>query len=162
MAKSQYEGYCEGTPTKLVRENFGDIKVYTQNAKSLLNKATGFIAAYDFTLNPYRGCQYGCSYCYAAAFSPDTNMRQDWGKWVIIKENAAEILEKELVNWRKRNLHLVITVSFVIGSAFLLTQTVNEWSSPEWARREKPIVYQVPPISVCGFVSPDWCISGAQ
>jgi len=110
MAKSQYEGYCEGTPTKLVRETFGDINVYTQNAKSLLNKATGFIAAYDFTLNPYRGCQYGCSYCYAAAFSPDTNMRQDWGKWVIIKENAAEILEKELDNWRKKNPHQPPTI----------------------------------------------------
>ena len=110
MAKSQYEGYCEGTSTKLVREEFGDIKVYTQNAKLLLNKATGFIAAYDFTLNPYRGCQYGCSYCYAAAFSPDTNMRQDWGKWVIIKENAAKILEKELDNWRKKNPHQPPTI----------------------------------------------------
>ena len=96
MVKPRYEGYCEGTPTKLLREKFGDINVYSQNAKSLLNKATGFIAAYDFTLNPYRGCQYGCSYCYAAAFSPNTKMRQDWGKWVIIKENTAQILEKEL------------------------------------------------------------------
>ncbi|WP_026733539.1 SPL family radical SAM protein [Fischerella sp. PCC 9605] len=103
MAKPQYEGYCENTPTKLVREKFGDINVYDQNIKALLTKATGFIAAYDFTLNPYRGCQYGCSYCYAAAFSPNTKMRQDWGKWVIFKENAAEILEKELESWYKKN-----------------------------------------------------------
>lgn len=105
MAKPRYEGYCEDTPTKLVRENFGDTNVYSQNAKSLLNKASGFIAAYDFTLNPYRGCQYGCSYCYAAAFSPNPKMRQDWGKWVIIKENAAEILEKELKAWYQKNPH---------------------------------------------------------
>ena len=103
MAKPRYEGYCEGTPTKLLREKFGDINVYNQNPKSLLNKATGFIAAYDFTLNPYRGCQYGCSYCYAAAFSPNTKMRQDWGKWVIIKENTAQILEKELEAWYHKN-----------------------------------------------------------
>lgn len=103
MAKPRYEGYCEGIPTKLLREKFGDINVYSQNAKSLLNKATGFIAAYDFTLNPYRGCQYGCSYCYAAAFSPNTKMRQDWGKWVIIKENTAQILEKELEAWYHKN-----------------------------------------------------------
>ncbi|MBR8838518.1 MAG: radical SAM protein [Stigonema ocellatum SAG 48.90 = DSM 106950] len=103
MAKPRYEGYCEGIPTKLVREKFGDINVFTQNAKSLLNKATGFIAAYDFTLNPYRGCQYGCSYCYAAAFSPSTRMRQEWGKWVIIKENTAAILEKELKAWYDKN-----------------------------------------------------------
>lgn len=103
MSKAQYEGYCQVTPTNLVRENFGDANVYARNAKSLLTKATGFIAAYDFTLNPYRGCQYGCSYCYAAAFSPNPQMRQDWGKWVIIKQNAAEILEKELESWYKKN-----------------------------------------------------------
>ncbi|WP_016951431.1 radical SAM protein [Anabaena sp. PCC 7108] len=103
MVKPRYEGYGEETPTKFVCEKFGDTNVYAQNAKSLLTKASGFIAAYDFTLNPYRGCQYGCSYCYAAAFSPNTKMRQDWGKWVIFKENAAEVLEKELEKWYKKN-----------------------------------------------------------
>ncbi len=103
MTKARYEGYCVDTPTRFVQERFDDINVYNQNAKSLLTKASGFISAYDFTLNPYRGCQYGCSYCYAAAFSPNSNMRKDWGKWVIIKENAAEILEKELKNWYAKN-----------------------------------------------------------
>lgn len=103
MAKPQYEGYSKGKHTISVREKFGSANVYARNAQSLLNKATGFIDYYDFTLNPYRGCQYGCSYCYAAAFSPNPKMRQDWGNWVIIKQNAAEILEKELKNWQKKN-----------------------------------------------------------
>ncbi len=30
MAKARYEGYSEGTPTKLVKETFGDAKVYAQ------------------------------------------------------------------------------------------------------------------------------------
>ncbi len=30
MAKVRYEGYSEGTPTKLVKKTFGDAKVYTQ------------------------------------------------------------------------------------------------------------------------------------
>ncbi|MEG4046507.1 radical SAM protein [Microcoleus sp. Pol17_C1] len=103
MVKSQYEGYSAEKHTVLLRENFGSAKVYAQNAQSLLNKATGFISAYDFTLNPYRGCQYGCTYCYAAAFSPNAQMRQDWGNWVIIKQNAAEILKRELQSWHKKN-----------------------------------------------------------
>ncbi|WP_414754204.1 SPL family radical SAM protein [Anabaena sp. CCY 9910] len=103
MIKPRYEGYCDSEPTKLVREKFGNTNVYGQIAKSLLTKATGFIAAYDFTLNPYRGCQYGCSYCYAAAFSPNNKMRQDWGNWVIFKENSEEILAKELHKWYKHN-----------------------------------------------------------
>lgn len=103
MTKIQYEGYCQDTPTIVVREQFGRANVYARDARSLLTKASGFISAYDFTLNPYRGCQYGCSYCYAAAFSPDPQMRQDWGNWVIIKQNAAEVLEKELQRWYKKN-----------------------------------------------------------
>lgn len=103
MAKPQYEGYSANTATILVKENLAGAKIYNQTAKSLLNKATGFISSYDFTLNPYRGCQYGCSYCYAAAFSPDAKMRGDWGNWVIVKQNAANILEKELQGWYKKN-----------------------------------------------------------
>jgi hypothetical protein len=30
MGKARYEGYFEGTPTKLVKETFGDAKIYTQ------------------------------------------------------------------------------------------------------------------------------------
>jgi DNA repair photolyase len=105
MIKSRFEGYCTDTPKYLVKETFGNAKIYAAKAKSILNKASGFISAYDFTLNPYRGCQYGCSYCYATAFSPNQAMRQDWGNWVIIKENAAEVLEKELEAWCKKNPH---------------------------------------------------------
>lgn len=103
MPKPRYEGYCINNPTQLAKEKFGEINIYAQNAKSLLNKATGFIAAYDFTLNPYKGCQYGCSYCYAAAFSPNPEMRQSWGKWVIVKDNSVAILEKELEAWYRKN-----------------------------------------------------------
>lgn len=102
MVKYQSQGYSGDPKSIRLAANLGTAQVYVQNAQSLLNKATGFISAYDFTLNPYRGCQYGCSYCYAAAFSPNSQMRQDWGNWVIIKENAAEILKKELQSWYKK------------------------------------------------------------
>ncbi len=103
MEKQGEQEYGESQPTSLVREEFAGAKIYENNSKSILNRATGFIAGYDFTLNPYRGCQYGCSYCYAAAFSPNPKMREDWGNWVIIKQNAAEILEKELARWYKKH-----------------------------------------------------------
>lgn len=89
--------------TPLVKEKFGNATVSNQNYKTILNKATGYIGSYDFTLNPYRGCQYGCSYCYAAAFSPNNQMRQDWGNWVIVKQNAVQLIEKELEKWYKRH-----------------------------------------------------------
>ncbi len=103
MAKLHYQGYSESEKAIPLHEKFGSVNAYKQEAKTLLTKASGFISAYDFTLNPYKGCQYGCSYCYAAAFSPNQKMRQDWGNWVIIKENAALLLEKELKTWNKNH-----------------------------------------------------------
>jgi len=82
---------------------FGNAEIYTKDAKSLLTKASGFINDYDFTLNPYQGCQYGCSYCYAAAFSPNQKLRKEWGNWVIIKQNAVDLLKIELERWKRKH-----------------------------------------------------------
>ena len=49
---------------------------------------------YDFTLNPYSGCSFGCTYCYAAFFSKTREQRDRWGYWVMVKENALELLER--------------------------------------------------------------------
>ncbi len=103
MTSPQYEGYSVNHITVKLSEKFGNTNVYSRPSQALLTKATGFMQGYDFTLNPYRGCQYGCSYCYAAAFSPNAKMRQDWGKWVIVKQNAVELLEKELIRWQKKH-----------------------------------------------------------
>lgn len=60
----------------------------------LLTKPTGFMDAYDFTLNPYSGCSFGCTYCYAAFFSRDVEKRGSWGYWVNVKENAVELMRR--------------------------------------------------------------------
>ena len=60
----------------------------------ILTRATGFMDAYDFTLNPYAGCSFGCTYCYAAFFSYSTEKRDSWGLWVDVKENAVERLRR--------------------------------------------------------------------
>ncbi len=63
-------------------------------AREILTRATGFMDAYDFTLNPYSGCSFGCTYCYAAFFSRDVEKRDSWGYWVNVKENAVELMAK--------------------------------------------------------------------
>ena len=62
--------------------------------KQILTKATGFMDAYDFTLNPYSGCSFGCTYCYAAFFSGSARSRHTWGEWVKVKENAVELMDR--------------------------------------------------------------------
>lgn len=66
----------------------GDVDVEYRDASSILTKATGFMADYDFTLNPYSGCGFGCTYCYAAFFTRDRERQDTWGQWVVVKQNA--------------------------------------------------------------------------
>ncbi|MCY4653775.1 MAG: radical SAM protein [Dehalococcoidia bacterium] len=73
-------------------QTLGSTKVSYANAKTILNKATGFIGSFDYTLNPYSGCSYACTYCYAASFTPTTELRDDWGNWVSVKQNAEKLL----------------------------------------------------------------------
>lgn len=51
---------------------------------------------YDYTINPYRGCLFGCSYCYASKFvHDDDNKKAEWGHWVEYKKNAVDALMRE-------------------------------------------------------------------
>ncbi|MDF9411302.1 radical SAM protein [Brevibacillus laterosporus] len=64
--------------------------------KTLLNKGTGFLSDYTHSLNPYTGCSYGCSYCYVRQMPVSIFRREEWGTWVDIKRDAANVLRKEL------------------------------------------------------------------
>ncbi len=72
----------------------GDAEIGYVAAGEILTRATGFMDAYDFTLNPYSGCFFGCTYCYAAFFSTTKEQRKNWGRWITVKENAVELLER--------------------------------------------------------------------
>lgn len=73
----------------------GHAAITYKQASSLLTKATGFVGAYDYTLNPYSGCSFGCSYCYAAFFARGNDLRDRWGQWVQVKENALALLRRQ-------------------------------------------------------------------
>ncbi|MBG9790439.1 SPL family radical SAM protein [Brevibacillus laterosporus] len=64
--------------------------------KTLLNKGTGFLADYTHSLNPYTGCSFACSYCYVRQMPVSTFRKKEWGTWVDIKKEAADLLHKEL------------------------------------------------------------------
>ncbi len=61
-------------------------------AKNILSKSKIF----DYSLNPYVGCQYGCSYCYARFMKRFSGHGEKWGEFVDVKINAPELLEKEI------------------------------------------------------------------
>ena len=66
-------------------------------SKSILSASK----VYDYVVNPYVGCQHGCSYCYARYMKRFTGHKEPWGEFVDVKINAAELLQKE-INKKKK------------------------------------------------------------
>lgn len=66
-------------------------------ARSILSKSR----VYEYTVNPYGGCQHGCSYCYARFMKRYSGHREAWGEYVDVKVNAPEVLQKEIERKRR-------------------------------------------------------------
>jgi len=75
-------------------EQVGSAKVSYIKTRDILTRASGFMDAYDYTLNPYSGCSFGCTYCYAAFFATSVDERNQWGYWVKVKDNAVQSMRK--------------------------------------------------------------------
>lgn len=71
-------------------------------SKSILTPSTGFIKEFTHTLNPYAGCAFGCAYCYVRQMPVSIYREQEWGTWVDIKTNAADLLRKDLTKAKKK------------------------------------------------------------
>lgn len=60
------------------------------------------------SLNPYRGCEHGCAYCYARPFHEFLGFSAglDFETKIVVKENAPELLRAELSSrkWKPQEL----------------------------------------------------------
>ena len=73
---------------------------------SILTRASGFMSDYDYTLNPYSGCSFACSYCYAAFFSRDVELQNSWGQWVQAKTKAVDVLRHMRTNLAGKSVYM--------------------------------------------------------
>ena len=78
-----------------------DIEFKAMEVRSILNKTTskrGLSLAYS--INPYRGCEFACRYCYARYthefLGPEYKDPALFERLIFLKENAAWLLEQEL------------------------------------------------------------------
>jgi DNA repair photolyase len=74
------------------------MKINEIQSKTILSSSK----VYDYVVNPYVGCQHGCSYCYAKFMKRFTGHREPWGEFVDIKCNAPDLLLKEVQKKRKK------------------------------------------------------------
>jgi DNA repair photolyase len=71
---------------------------YRDTSRTILNTNDSPDIPFEFSLNPYRGCEHGCSYCYARPGHEFLGLSAglDFESKIFVKEDAPELLRKEL------------------------------------------------------------------
>lgn len=75
-------------------------QILFETPKKIVNTVKSPDVFSKYSMNPYQGCEHGCIYCYAR------NTHEYWGysagldfeRKIIAKTNAAQLLEKQLMN----------------------------------------------------------------
>ena len=75
-----------------------EVEYFTLPVRSLLNRCSGSRMPFTWTINPYRGCEFACKYCYARYTHEFMEMRDgvDFEQKIYAKQHAAELLHQEL------------------------------------------------------------------
>jgi DNA repair photolyase len=66
--------------------------------KTILNEVKAPSMPFEKSINPYRGCQHGCSFCYARSTHSFLGLEADdsFQNHILLKSNAPEALEQQL------------------------------------------------------------------
>lgn len=83
----------DGKPRKVQRQVFRD------RTKTIVNRvARTSDVPFDWTVNPYRGCEHGCIYCFARPYHEYLGFScgLDFETKIMAKPEAPELLKKEL------------------------------------------------------------------
>lgn len=58
----------------------------------------------EYVINPFLGCEFSCLYCYVRSNRVISRKNKPWGEFVDIRVNAPELLEKEILAKKPRNI----------------------------------------------------------
>ncbi len=75
-----------------------NVEYFTLPVRSILNRCKSARMPFTWTINPYRGCEFACKYCYARYTHEFMEMRDgvDFERKIYIKQHAADLLRQEL------------------------------------------------------------------
>jgi DNA repair photolyase len=74
------------------------VEYFTLPSRALLNRCASARMPFTWTINPYRGCEFACKYCYARYTHEFMEMREgvDFERKIYVKQQAAWLLRQEL------------------------------------------------------------------
>jgi DNA repair photolyase len=86
-----YQSFAENSMATVVRE---------EQAKTIISRNKSPDVPFMHSINPYRGCEHGCSYCFARPTHAywDMSPGLDFETRIISKPNAAVLLARELAH----------------------------------------------------------------
>jgi DNA repair photolyase len=78
--------------------------------KTILNKCTSPRVPFTWTINPYRGCEFGCRYCYARYTHEFMGLPkwEDFEEHIYAKRDAPQLLARELDPAKLSGQHIAI------------------------------------------------------
>lgn len=92
--KSEYIPYAD----ELYNSEKPTTIYYKDNSRSIITYNQSPDVGFTASINPYRGCEHGCVYCYARPTHEYLGLSSglDFETRIFIKENAPDLLRKEL------------------------------------------------------------------
>lgn len=76
-----------------------NVEYFTLESRSLLSRVVSQRALpFSWAINPYRGCEFACKYCYARYTHEFMELRDglDFERKIFVKQQAAQLLRREL------------------------------------------------------------------
>jgi DNA repair photolyase len=87
-----------------------ETQYFRDGTKSVITRNTSPDVGFETSLNPYRGCEHGCIYCYARPTHEYLGLSAglDFESKIMVKTNAPELLRAELDSprWKPQTLVL--------------------------------------------------------
>lgn len=91
-------------------EEAPNTQIFYETPKKIVSKNNSPDLSFTYSINPYQGCEHGCTYCYAR------NSHEYWGfsagldfeSKIVVKKIAAELLEKTFLtkSWKSAPIML--------------------------------------------------------
>jgi len=87
-----------GTDAEEAQPNTWKTQIIEEHAKSILSRNQSPDVPFSISLNPYRGCEHGCIYCFARPTHSYLGLSPglDFESKIFAKINAPELLRREL------------------------------------------------------------------